>query len=468
MKNPKFPLQLAKEAILLQRYWDAVRLVKPLSRNGNVDAQFLHGYLYFWDDDLDRSDAINLIHTAANAGHAEANYILAVCPDLMPGYAFQLPTNEQQIRHLQRAVAYGSDAAHIDLAQCYLEGIYVAQDTNLARELLAEAYERGIRYQNYPKCCFLLGRMLLDGVGGEQNIDEGLRALARCQYRFGDPFAVAALELFLDTIRNEKYAISASSQESLREEFEPNLEQLRSTTIPRWQHYIEYQCLNTLTYDLVDTDLDGFVSFLFEHFDQPKNDRAAFQWDYSAEVIFDARQIIQHYIALFNEPTFLLEHYTRDEIERAFWTMRDGRDWSVACSIQNAENSLDDAEACIRSMYNLYSGLFTQISFDTIDYMWWEDGLYAAMCSNSSHGQRIEKRQMEKLDYKRLGEATFDTLTRILQLQSGNCRAAAIHGLNHFSHPDKERVLLRFIEDNPELSDRDRSFVMAAIRGELL
>src|SRR5688572_20334495 len=91
MKNPKFPLQLAKEAILLHRYQEAVHLLKPLSKIGIADAMFMHGYLHFWDDELSQPEAIRLITDAANSGHAEANYILAVCPDLTPGYIFQTP-----------------------------------------------------------------------------------------------------------------------------------------------------------------------------------------------------------------------------------------------------------------------------------------------------------------------------------------------------------------------------------------
>ena len=137
MKTHAFPIQLAKESILLEKYTDAIALIKPLSKaQADVDAQFLHAYLHFWDDDLSRQVAIQKLKQLAEADHPEANYILAVCPDLIPAYDFVLPQTEQQQYYLQRAADLGSAAGITDLAQCYLEGIGFEQDRDKAKELL--------------------------------------------------------------------------------------------------------------------------------------------------------------------------------------------------------------------------------------------------------------------------------------------------------------------------------------------
>jgi hypothetical protein len=94
--------------------------------------------------------------------------------------------------------------------------------------------------------------------------------------------------------------------------------------------------------------------------------------------------------------------------------------------------------------------------------MWWDVG-YGA-CG----GNPLPKREGLDSDRQRLYQAEFETMVRVLQLEARNCQSAAIHGLGHSSHPDKEQAFLQFLNDNPDLSDRDRSYVMAAIQGNIL
>ncbi len=194
MKTYAFPLQLAREAIFLARYGDALKLLKPLSAAGDRDAQFLHSYLHFWDDDLPRTAAVELMQSAADHGHVEANYVLAVCPDLSPGYHFTLPTTEESMSRLRFAAEQGSVHAQTDLAQCYVVGAGVVQDTQQARELLQATYQQQIQDRRLsrhvlPKTCLLLARMLLDSSGGEQSVEDAMWALGQCQYQYGDPLS---------------------------------------------------------------------------------------------------------------------------------------------------------------------------------------------------------------------------------------------------------------------------------------
>ncbi|HEX2906814.1 MAG TPA: hypothetical protein VHO69_08140 [Phototrophicaceae bacterium] len=466
MKNYKYPLQLAKEALLLHRYPDAIQLLKPLSQAGHPDAAFLHGYLHFWDDDLSRTEAIQLITSAAAAGHAEANYILAVCPDLTPGYTFQLPTNPQRLTLLQRAADAGSNAALTDLAQCYLEGIGVKPAPKQARKLLMRAYEGGDRYRRYPKCCLLLAKLLLDGIGGEPDFDAGLLALTRCQWGYGDPFAAEAITFFIEAARNGKYEIHENQRESLVQEFEPILKNIRSQSFPLWQRYLNNYCLSTLVYDLRDADFEDFVGFVFEHWvtSRKRND---FHWEDCAVVFFNPSQLLQYYTQLFREPEFLLERYNRDEINCGLEVIREFNNWTVGCVLDSSETTVAEAEACIRATYDLFAKLLSKTPYDSVGYMWWDAG-YGRCGGKWRGGTLIKERTMTDEDHKRLYQVYFETMVSVLQLPSRPCQTAAIHGLGHSKHPDKERVLRQYLADHPDLSDRSRSYVMEAIKGEIL
>jgi TPR repeat protein len=463
MKTYAFPLQLAKEAILLGRYSEALSLLKPLSDSGDTGAQFLRAYLHFWDDELNHDDAVNQIAQVAKRGHAEANYILAVCPDLSPGYVFSLPSDEKRKNFLQYAAEIGSDSAITDLAQIYLEGIDVEQDYKRARELLQRVYDRMHSRRCLPKTCLLLAKMLLEGLGGDQDIDLGLGALLRCQRNYGDPFAVKAISLYIDIVEQGKYGVHESHKYDL-EHVKGELKKLRAIHLTSWQRYLDWYCLNTLRYDLRSSSFNQFVGFVFEHFEVLSEDRLAFNWSREAEILFDARTLLRYYTQLFREPAFLLDRYSKAEIERGLDVdgIRGFANWTVGCVMQSAENTVDEAETCIRAMYELFAKLFARVSFDTVEYMWWDVG-YGACGRNS-----FPKREIQESDRQRLSQATFETMTRVLQLEARNCQSAAIHGLGHSSHPDKEQALLQFLHDNPDKSDRDRSYVMAAIEGKIL
>ncbi len=464
MKKYAFSYQLAQEAVFLARYADAVHLLKPLSAAGDRNAQFLHSYLHFWDDDLPQTAAVDLMHAAADAGHIEANYVLAVCPDLHPGYAFSLPTTEKRLTRLRFAAAQGSADAQTDLAQCYLEGVVVTQDAKHARELLQEAYQQAHSPYYIPKTCLLLARLLLDGIGGEQAIDDGLTALWRCQFRYGDPLAAEAVSLFIEIAEQGLYRVDTENFSHNLPELRSELSNIRATHLAHWQRYIERYCRINLYYDLQKATFDEFIGFVFEHFHRSLEESHVPNWTQEAKVDFDARGLLRYYTQLFREPAFLRDRYTPAEIERGLGMagIRGWGNWTLGCVLSNADNTQDEAEACIRAMYDLFAKLFAQGSLGDVSYMWWDVGYGACRSPFPA------RREIDEADHVRLDQATFETMVRVLQLESTVCQSAAIHGLGHSFHPDKEKVLRQFLSDHPDLSDGDRDFVMRAIAGKIL
>ena len=71
---------------------------------------------------------------------------------------------------------------------------------------------------------------------------------------------------------------------------------------------------------LADLTFDEFVSFLFDR-DVALESEGKDYWYWHVAVEFDAKIITAHYIRLFRQPEFLLERFTKVQLEEAFWAI---------------------------------------------------------------------------------------------------------------------------------------------------
>ncbi len=458
MKKHAFQLQLAKEAILLEKYTEAVLLLQPLSANGVRDAQFLYAYLHFWDDQLSRIGAVNLMTAVARWGHPEANYILAVCPDLLPAYNFTLPETEKQFEYLQKACDAGSDFAAADLADCYLEGNQVEANPEIARKLLELNFERGRRNRLLSKASYLLAHRELLGIDGETNIDEGILKIRVSVYATDGLYASKAIEL----LRSQVTHYPNKGLETLIQELEEYLANQKH--IPHWQQFIHHYCMHSLEYDLRDITLNTFMDFVFDHYPRLQHDREAFRWEKHAEVFFNPSELVHMYTEMFKNAGLIAERYNIDQIEQGFGMLgiRGWANWTIGCVLTDVSSAMEDAEDCIHAMYELFAQLFLKPYYTDIGYMWWDIGY--GVCENPT----AKRPERTKEDKQRLFQASFDTIVKVLKMPQLSCQEAAIHGLGHSRHPDKERVLQEYLRDNPDLPCRLSDYALAAIRGEVM
>lgn len=459
MKTHAFPLQLAKEAILLGKYTEAINILKPLSNSqSNLDAQFLHAFLHFFDDDLNRLDAIDLLREAADKGHKEANYVLAACPNLTPGYTFELPQNNEQLQYLQKAADSGSNAAMTDLAECYLIGVLVAENCAQAGDLLDSI---DFKAPVYPKTYLLLAKSKLE----QHNLTEAVKLLRASTYHFIDRYVAIVAELDLQTI--EKLQNDEPTKDFQRdiEAFEEMLTQLSEKSRPQWESYLHHYCQSTFEYDLRDANFDAFCDFIFDHHPQSWRNRDKFRWSQHAKVMFHANEIVRFYTELFQNPGFLQERYSDEQIIQGFDMngMRGSAHWTIGCVMWHESTTVEEAEACIHAMYDLFVHLFSKAVFIEVGFMWWDIG-YGA-CGHSSLKNML--REATEEEKHRLRQATFDTQVRVLKLKGYENQKAAIHGLGHSSHPDKEKVLRNYLDENPDLPAWLRDYAIGAIEGTL-
>jgi hypothetical protein len=64
-------------------------------------------------------------------------------------------------------------------------------------------------------------------------------------------------------------------------------------------------------------------------------------------------------------------------------------------------------------------------------------------------------------------DVIFETLNRILRLDSVPCQTAALHGLGHLHHPDTERVIEQYLQGNPMVSPKLRDYALAAAKFDI-
>jgi hypothetical protein len=216
--------------------------------------------------------------------------------------------------------------------------------------------------------------------------------------------------------------------------------------------------------DLTNVSFDEFVAFLFDHdIDRtiPPESEKYDPWYFHVEVEFDARKIGDHYVRMFRQPEFLLTRFTKAQLEEGFWAIQGPNlDCSVSRIIEDGDLPLSAREACIRSMADLFKRLFATEPFDTSVQMWWDSLCYDWHCGNRNRERGTEDLELQNI--------FFETLAKVLAIDSWICQGAALHGLGHLHHPDTEDLIGRFIEEHPSLSKEQKDYAQAAARFQVL
>ena len=192
--------------------------------------------------------------------------------------------------------------------------------------------------------------------------------------------------------------------------------------------------------DLTDASFDEFVRFLFDRQVSPKPEppKRWNPWHWHVAVEFDAKRICGYYLKLFQNPGFLLTRFTRDQLEEGFWAIQGPNlDCSAYRLVFESDLPLSDREECIRSMSHLFKRLFVAERLDTSVQMWWDSFCYDWHCGNRRRERGGEDLQLQDI--------LFETLTRILTIDSDTCQGAALHGLGHLHHPETVDIIERFI-----------------------
>lgn len=108
--------------------------------NGNVDAMYMLGKLYYDDGQMD--NAYKWFVEASEKGQADATYYIGNFYWHPIGWGLVEPSNEKAVEFYEKAAELGSAKAMSELGKQYLQGtVAVEKDDEKAFELLRKAAE---------------------------------------------------------------------------------------------------------------------------------------------------------------------------------------------------------------------------------------------------------------------------------------------------------------------------------------
>lgn len=207
-----------------------------------------------------------------------------------------------------------------------------------------------------------------------------------------------------------------------------------------------------------------FVDFLFDHEIPPEfgwSGKRPEKWYYSADVEYDPIDLVHWYTELFSEPAFLLERFSKEQLEQGFWAITGGPlDCSVNEVIWEGMTVFEQRAGCVRSMFHLYEKLFAIDPLETSSHMWWDSLTYDWHCGNRNRKNGGEDLFMQ--------DVMFETLEKILALPVIHCQIAALHGLGHLQYPNTGELVSDYLERTPHKDLELREYAKAAARFEVL
>jgi hypothetical protein len=212
--------------------------------------------------------------------------------------------------------------------------------------------------------------------------------------------------------------------------------------------------------DLTTSSFDEFISFLFDREIPPESEKRD-PWYWHVETEIDWGKACAYYIRLFRQPEFLLTRFAKPQLEEGFWAIQvPNLDCSAYRVIHDSELPLAVREECIRSMFDLFERLFGGEPLESSVQMWWD-----SLCYDWHSGNRNRERGGADLE---LQDVFFQTLAKILAIDSETCQGAALHGLGHLHHPQTKELIQRFIDEHPSLTPERKEYALAAARFEVL
>lgn len=224
--------------------------------------------------------------------------------------------------------------------------------------------------------------------------------------------------------------------------------------------------------DLRDCTFDEFVAFLFDRatpsgentfgaLSKRGETKKWHPWYYDVVVSFDPLRVCRWYSQLFRQPRFLLERFSKAQLDQGFWAVQSTTLECSAWSLTwNRSIHFPIREECVRSMYFLFRELFFDEPLEESVSMWWDSFCYDWHCGNFQRSRGGEDMAMQ--------DVMFETLSWILSLESEICQGAAIHGLSHLHHPQTGALIEGYLAKHPSLPEARKDVARAAARFELM
>ena len=162
-----------------------------------------------------------------------------------------------------------------------------------------------------------------------------------------------------------------------------------------------------------------------------------------------AEWLVTYPTRLFQEPEFLIGKYSYRQLRKGFWSLPD--EWELKNSIWSRKLPWRLRKSCIRAMVPLFEKFFSRKPLGHTCHMWWDLLRY--------FGDKREERVVDEM---------FLALEKILFMDSVECQGAALHGLGHLDHSDKESLINKYLSEQRDLPPEVRRYAISCIKGNVL
>lgn len=222
---------------------------------------------------------------------------------------------------------------------------------------------------------------------------------------------------------------------------------------------------NQTYFDLRNASLEQLQEFIFNH---PivglQEGDGPWYFDFNIWIDCEDSYVKDLYIKLFHESETLLNKYSIAELEQGMWAlMGPNLERSPYYLIWDSDSKLNLSEKVelIHSMLFLYKNLFSTDLLDTSCNMWWDSFAYDYCVDGLTDPENSEQDKV-------IQNAMFETLEKILYLESEECQYAALHGLGHLRHPQTEKLITDFMKQNQSITDNMITYANACIKGDII
>jgi hypothetical protein len=143
-----------------------------------------------------------------------------------------------------------------------------------------------------------------------------------------------------------------------------------------------------------------------------------------------------------------LQKYSRSQVDQGFWAISspgfEGNAYDL--SLEHIEIPFELRQTCLEAMYDLFKDLFAIDPVGEASAFWW--GHFA--------GFRLGK----KGEMAPLADVLFETLLRILNLDSDYCRGCALDGLRKLRHAKTAEALTAYVRQHNHMDKRTRANIL--------
>jgi len=200
-----------------------------------------------------------------------------------------------------------------------------------------------------------------------------------------------------------------------------------------------------MDYDISEASFDELVDFYFDH---PVRMDTASAWYFEAEILYNPTNNAIFFIQLFRNPNFLLQKYSRLQVDQGLWAISspgfEGNAYNLI--FEHEDIAFEIRQTIVEAMYDLFKELFVVDLVGEASAFWWTHFANAGSWNKSGMVPLVN--------------VMFETLLRILNLDSDYCRSCALDGLRLLRHANTAEALRAYVRQHSHMDKQRRAFIL--------